>query len=49
MPEIAVIMGSKSDLISLKGAFDILNQFELNSAVTTCYQSMYVVTSLQIT
>ena len=29
MPEIAVIMGSKSDLISLKGAFDILNQFEL--------------------
>ena len=30
MSEIAVIMGSKSDLISLKGAFDILNQFGLS-------------------
>lgn len=30
MPEIAIVMGSKSDLISLKGAFDILNQFDLS-------------------
>ncbi len=27
MSDIAIVMGSKSDLISLKGAFDILNRF----------------------
>lgn len=27
MPEVAVIMGSKSDLIALKGAFDTLKEF----------------------
>ena len=29
MPEIAIIMGSKSDLLSLKGAFDTLNSFNV--------------------
>lgn len=29
MPEIAIIMGSKSDLPSLKGCFDILKKFDL--------------------
>ena len=27
MSDIAIVMGSKSDLISLKGAFDVLNRF----------------------
>ena len=29
MSEIAIVMGSKSDLISLKGAFDTLNSFKI--------------------